>query len=124
MTSPQGRVLYVDDDADSRELVHFILKGQGYEVITAVDATEALKVVKRIPFDLFIVDVRLPDMSGFELCSKLREYGDKTPILFFSAAAQEADKKQALECGASSYLVKPLDTDSLVTEVSRVMRKT
>jgi DNA-binding response OmpR family regulator len=118
---PKGRILYVEDDADNRELITLLLKGDGYEVIPTEDAVEALKIVRRIPFDLYIVDIRLPGMSGLELCKKLCESDGNKPVLIFSAAAYDGDKKRAFECGASAYLVKPLDTEDLVREVNRII---
>jgi DNA-binding response OmpR family regulator len=121
MPSPKGRILYVEDEADTRQLVTFVLNREGYEVIPTKDAIEALGVLRRIPFDLYILDIWLPRMSGQELCKKLRESDGNKPILILSGAARDDDKKRAFECGASAYLVKPFDTDDLVSEVSRLV---
>jgi DNA-binding response OmpR family regulator len=121
--TPQGRILCVQDDSDTRRLITFVLNQQGFEVIPTEDGAQALRLVKRIPFNLYIVDTWMPVMSGLELCDKLREIDTKTPILFFSAAAYDADKKRAFECGAAGYLVKPVDTDELVLEVFRLVSK-
>jgi DNA-binding response OmpR family regulator len=122
MPSPKGRILHVEDDADTRRLMTFVLNREGYEVIPTEDATEALKVLKRIPFDLYIVDTWLPGTSGIELCNKIRESDGNNPILFVSAAASDGDKQQAYDCGASGYLVKPFEMDELVYEVRRLTR--
>lgn len=121
MPSPKGRILYVEDEADTRQLVTFVLNREGYEVVPTTDAIEALGVVRRIPFDLYMVDIWLPRMSGQELCKKLRESDGEIPILILSGAAREGDKQRAFECGASAYLVKPFDTNDLVSEVARLV---
>ena len=121
MPTPKGRILHVEDDADNREFLTFLLKGEGYEVIPTPDPVEALKIVRRISFDLYIVDVRLPGMSGLELCKELRQIDGNKPIIIFSAAAYEGDKKRAFECGASRYLVKPMDVEDLIKEVDRLI---
>lgn len=121
MASPKGRILYVEDDPDSRELIRLLLNGEGYEVISTEDAVQALKVIRHIPFDLYIVDVLLPGMSGLELCKKLCESDTKKPVLVLSAAAYNGDEKRAFDCGASAYMVKPLDTEDLVREVNRLI---
>jgi DNA-binding response OmpR family regulator len=90
-------------------------------VIPTGNPVEALKIVRRIPFDLYIVDVLLPGMSGLELCKKLRQSDGNKPVLIFSAAAYDGDKKRAFECGASAYLVKPLDSEDLVREINRLI---
>jgi DNA-binding response OmpR family regulator len=121
MTSPKGRILCTEDDADTRELIVFILQAEGYEVICADKAEKAISLAKTQPFDLYLVDSWLPNSSGANLTRRIREFDSKTPILFYSAAAYEADKASARNAGAQAYLVKPAENEELVAEVLRLI---
>jgi DNA-binding response OmpR family regulator len=68
---------------------------------------QALSAIQAEGFDLYLLDVRLPDLDGFELCRRMRDYDPHTPILFFSGAAYEADKKRGIKAGANAYVIKP-----------------
>ena len=73
-------------------------------------------------FDLFMLDARLPDLDGFELCRRMRDFRPETPVLFFSGAAYEVDKQRGIEAGASAYVVKP-DVEDLLGTVSRFVAR-
>ncbi len=118
MTSPKGRILCTEDDADTRELLIFILEQEGYEVLCAENATAALELARTQKFDLYLLDNWLPDVPGTLLTAKIREFDSKTPILFYSAAAYSADKEGALKAGAQGYLIKPVELEKLVAEVA------
>jgi DNA-binding response OmpR family regulator len=81
-------------------------------------AGQALSLIQTERFDLYLLDSRLPDLDGFELCRRMRALDLHTPILFFSGAAYEADKKRGIEAGADAYVVKP-DLDGLVGSINR-----
>lgn len=119
--SPKGRILCTEDDADARDLIILILKNEDYDVICAEEAKHGLALAKAQKFDLYLVDNWLPDISGKDLTEKIREFDTKTPILFYSAAAYEKDKKSALGAGAQAYLVKPADPEALLAEVARLI---
>lgn len=121
MKSPKGRILCSEDDEDTRDLITFVLSDHGFEVIGTQSADQALDLAKTQHFDLYLVDNWMPGLSGIELCKKLREFDVKTPILFYSAAAYETDRENARLSGAQGYLVKPVDSDDLVTEVLRLI---
>lgn len=121
MHPPKGRILYTEDDPDSRDLVIFILERGGYQVTCAENGTKALAFAKNEHFDLFLVDNWLPGLTGPELTRYLREINTTTPILFYSAAAYESDKQNALNAGAQGYLVKPSSITELVNEVDRLI---
>jgi two-component system response regulator MprA len=110
------RVLCIDDDEDSRVMLTELLKLAFIEAKAVGTGAEALSSIQAEPFDLYMLDARLPDVDGFELCRRLRAIDRKTPILFFSGAAFEADKKKGIEAGANAYLVKP-DLAGLVTSI-------
>lgn len=107
MPSTRPRVLCVDDDEDSRLMLTTLLKLALIEAEAVGTAEEALSLMQTERFDLCLLDSRLPVVDGFELCRRIRALDSHTPILFFSGAAHEADKKRGIEAGANAYLVKP-----------------
>ena len=112
----QLRVLCVDDDEDSRVMLTALLKLALIEAKAVGTGAEALSSIQAEPFDLYMLDSRLPDVDGFELCRRLRAMAPHAPILFFSGAAFEADKKKGIEAGANAYVIKP-DLDGLVSSI-------
>ncbi len=92
-----------------------------YEVTSSATVTDALNLAKTSAFNLFIFDSRLPDGSGVDLCKQIRDFDGKTPILFYSALAFEADKISALGVGAQAYLVKPVDVPELLFTVRELI---
>lgn len=114
-------VLFVEDDADTRELMAILLKSEDYQVVLAANYEEALLLARVMRFDLFIMDNWMPGGSGIELCKKLREFDTATPIIFYSGAAYDQDKNEAYACGAQAYLTKPTDIDTLVETVARLI---
>jgi len=115
------RVLFIEDDADTRELVSFVLRRENYEVVLAADSEEALSVAGAMSFELYLIDNWLPGESGVELCRRLRQIDRRTPILFYSGAAYEQDKRAAFAAGAQGYLTKPIELGELVEEVSHLI---
>ena len=86
-------------------------------------AAQALSLIKTERFDLYLLDAWLPDVDGFELCRQMRAFDPHTPILFFSGAAYEADKKRGIEAGADDYVTKP-DVDGLVGSITQLVSHT
>ena len=115
------RVLFIEDDADTRELVSFVLRRENFEVVLATDSEEAMLVVGAMSFQLYLIDNWLPGESGVDLCKRLRELDRRTPILFYSGAAYEQDKRAAFAAGAQGYLTKPMELGELVQEVSHLI---
>lgn len=120
-SSSRTRILITEDDSDTRVLLEFLLDGAGHDVTATSSLEEALNAAKIGTFDLYLLDNWLVASSGIELCEKLREFDPQTPILFCSGAAYEKDKENALRAGAQGYLVKPVDADVLIAEVSRLI---
>src|SRR6185295_9484189 len=102
-----ARVLYIEDHEDTRELVTLVLEQKCIEVVTGTTIKSGVALAGSQKFDLYLLDSWLPDGSGLDLCKRIRKFDAATPILFYSAAAYEADREQALKCGAQAYLVKP-----------------
>src|SRR5687768_11578736 len=107
------RILLVDDDKDTCELMSLMitLENDNYEVISTSNAEEALVLMENNPFDMYILDSMLPDMSGVELCARVRRDDKQTPILFYSGRADTSYIDKARAAGATEYLVKPNDLD-------------
>ena len=123
MRSLSPSILYVDDNADSREVISLMLNiaDNKYDV-TAVDRAEkAINLIERQNYDLYILDYRLPEIDGIELCRRIRKIDTVTPILFYSGAAYKAERERAIEAGANAYLVKPNDLDNLTDTVKLLL---
>ena len=119
------RILIVDDNKDSCEIMSLMLKysNDSYDITLAYTAQEALDLIEKNDFDLFILDNRLPDASGVDLCEKIRETDKQTPIIFYSALAGEMFKKVANDAGADEYLVKPDDLGIFAETVQKNMKQ-
>ena len=122
MPSPLARLLYVEDHSDTLELVSFILRENGFEVVTVANPDEAIHLAQTERFSLYILDNWMEGMSGIELCTRLREFDSKTPVLFFSGAGRDRDKQNAIDCGAQGYLVKPANPEALMVEIRKLIR--
>lgn len=114
-------ILYIEDHEDTRDLVKLILESQNYDVATAATVANALSLAKSQRFDLYLLDSCLPDGSGLDFCRELRGFDPLTPILFYSAAAYEIDKKSAFACGAQGYLTKPTSNEDLCALVKNLI---
>src|SRR5256885_10090668 len=121
----RGRVLVVDDDAVICELVATTLAENGYATSKASDAREALYLVQRETPDVVLLDVRLPDISGYQVCRRLREdLGDSIGIILISGERKESfDRAAGMLLGADDYLLKPFVLDELLARVQRLARR-
>jgi two-component system response regulator PhoP len=117
------RILLVEDEAPLRETLAARLKREGYAVDTASDGEEAMFLGKEVPFDVAIIDLGLPKMTGLELIQKLRGLGQKYPILILTARASWQDKVEGLKTGADDYLVKPFHVEELLARINALMRR-
>jgi DNA-binding NarL/FixJ family response regulator len=123
-SSACGRVLVVDDDADLLRLVCSALEAAGFAPIGASHATEAIAVTATGTIDLAIVDVNLPEVSGYELCRRLKEARPRLPVMFVSGERTEwFDRVGGLLLGADDYLIKPFALDELVARVRSLLRR-
>jgi len=119
---PQNhRVLYVEDHADTVEMVTLMLEAGGFEVLSRSTIEAGLKVASEEKFDIYLLDLWLPDGSGMDLCKKIRQFDDTTPIAFYSAAALAVDRDAALQSGAQAYLIKPTDSPDLCASLCRLI---
>ena len=118
----EHRILVVDDDAHIRGLVRRRLETDGYEVVTATSGAEALERVKQALPHLAIVDLRMPGMSGFELCRRMKTFGD-IPVILLTAVDDPETKVAGLEQWAEDYVTKPFDGRELLARVRRVLAR-
>jgi DNA-binding response OmpR family regulator len=116
-----ARVLYVEDHEDTRELVTLVLEQKSFEVVTGGTIASGVALAGSEQFDLYLLDSWLPDGSGLDLCKQIRTFDKSTPILFYSAAAYEIDRDQAIKSGAQAYLVKPSHPSELCRVVETLI---
>ena len=108
---PKIRVLYLEDDEDSREMVTFMLNLAGIEVASVTSSKDAARLAKSDVYDLYLLDGLLPTGDSLQLCRDLRAENPSTPIIFYSALGFQSDIQKGLEAGANDYLVKPYNGD-------------
>ncbi len=124
-TDSKGTILYVEDNPDNRTLVRRILLSEDYNLIEAVNATEALKVLETTHPDLILMDINMPDMDGYTLTARIKTTPgfERVPILALTANVMRGDKEKTLEAGCDGYIQKPLDIDQLIREVERFLAR-
>ena len=114
-------ILVVDDNQDIRDLISLILEEEGYSVISAEEGTSALALIKEKEPTLVLLDVMMPGISGLEVLRQLRaskrSQVSQTPVIMITAKSQSTDIDEALEAGATSYIVKPIRADALLEKV-------
>ena len=113
MQSVRKRILCVEDDEDSSGLMTALFELLNYQVVIASTSAEGLRVSQNGRFDLYLLDSRLPDGTGSELCKQIRNFDCVTPILFLSADVYPETQAEAFSAGAKAYLTKPVDPDVL-----------
>lgn len=117
-------ILIVEDENELCMTLGDRLRSEGYVVDVAEDGNSGLEKATHHPFDLIILDVMLPQRSGFDVCSDLRRAGFATPILLLTARSQTADKVAGLKLGADDYVTKPFDTLELMARIEVLLRRT
>ena len=123
----KATILYVEDNPDNRTLVRRILLAEDYSLLEAINASDALNILKRERPDLILMDINMPDMDGYTLTAKIRALSgfERIPILALTANVMRGDKEKTLEAGCDGYIQKPLDIDQLIREVERfLLRRT
>ncbi|CAD66743.1 response regulator transcription factor [Tropheryma whipplei] len=120
----QTKILVVDDEANIRDLLAASLRFAGYGVVTAGNGAGAVSAVLAEEPDLIIMDVMLPDMSGFAATKRLREAGFRCPVIFLSARDSTEDKITGLTVGGDDYVTKPFSLDEILARVAAILRRT
>ena len=117
------RIMVVDDEPAVREAVERILRMSGFEVELAADGREAIRRQAAAPADAMLLDVLMPFVDGLQVCRRLRDAGDRTPILMLTARDDVSDRVAGLEAGADDYLPKPFALDELLARVRALLRR-
>lgn len=123
-SSPEARVLVVDDEPNIVELLSVSLRFQGFEVHTAADGTEALRTARVVRPDAVILDVMMPGVDGFGVLRQLRDDGIDAPTLFLTARDTLEDKLNGLTVGGDDYVTKPFSLEEVVARLRVILRRT
>ncbi len=120
-----AKILIAEDEPDIRELVAFMLRFAGYEVMAASNGEEAVQAATREVPDLVLMDVRMPRMTGYDACRIMKANPTlrDVPVVFLSAKGQESEIQSGLEAGAEEYLLKPFSPDELTNRVRTILSK-
>jgi DNA-binding response OmpR family regulator len=119
------KILIAEDERDIRDLVSFTLQFAGYQVIAAADGQEAVELAIREQPDMILMDVRMPRLSGYEACKRIKAEPSlvDVPVVFLSAKGQDSEIRLGLEAGAQEYVVKPFAPAELVEKVKSLLAK-
>ncbi|MBQ3105544.1 MAG: response regulator transcription factor, partial [Lachnospiraceae bacterium] len=123
MSQSGKRVLVVDDEKLIVKGIRFSLEQDGMEVVTAYDGEEAMEKVRQQDFDIILLDVMLPKLTGFEVCQQIREFSD-VPIVMLTAKGEDMDKILGLEYGADDYITKPFNILEVKARIKAIIRRT
>ena len=117
------KILIAEDEPDIRDLITFTLQFAGYEVVAGSNGEEAVTLALREIPDLILLDVRMPRMTGYEACAKIKEdpRTKDIPVIFLSAKGQDNEIQSGLEAGATEYLLKPFAPDQLTTRIQNLL---
>jgi len=118
-----ARILVVDDEPAVQSALSRALALESYEVAGAADGVEALERLGEAPYEAVILDIAMPRMDGLEVCRRLREGGDRTPVLMLTARGEVDDRVAGLDAGADDYLVKPFALRELLARVRALLRR-
>jgi DNA-binding response OmpR family regulator len=124
MSASQAKILVVDDTEANLKLLRALLKGAGYEVLTAGSGTDGLKTAAGENPDLILLDIMMPDLTGFEVCQRLRSAPEtrQTPVVFLTALHEMEDHMRAMDVGGDDILTKPINKLELLTRVKSLLR--
>jgi two-component system, NtrC family, response regulator PilR len=122
MSELKCRILYVDDHADSAEMLKLVLAESDYEVLSARTVDQALEMASKIEFDLYVVDKRLPDGSGLELLKQLEKLTPGVLSIVYTGDVYEVHREQAMAAGAHAFVCKP-DIETLIKTVHEFLSK-
>lgn len=120
MTRPKCCVLCVDDHHDTSEMLKMLLSEEDYKVHTAATVEEACTMARQTEYDLYVLDKRLPDGTGLELCETLVKISPNVPCIFYTGDAYEMHRREALAAGAAAFVAKP-DIEGLINAVHQLL---
>ncbi|HRI67650.1 MAG TPA: response regulator, partial [Polyangium sp.] len=120
------KLLVVEDERDLQRVLSYNFKQAGFDVITAANGETALRAVKEEPFDLILLDLMLPDMTGTEVCKRLKQNPQTAniPVIMVTAKGEEIDRIVGFELGVDDYVVKPFSVRELILRARAILRRT
>ena len=118
-----NKILFVEDEEDLTLIVADTLRGEGYEVVTAVDGEDGLEKFKTEAADIVVADVMMPKMDGFTMAKEIRKLSPTVPLLFLTAKSTIDDVEQGFEIGANDYLKKPFELRELIVRIKALLRR-
>jgi len=122
MNTAKASVLVVDDEPRYVRAIQFNLEASGYEVVVAKDGRAAVELAASEEPDLVILDIRMPDLDGYDVCRQIRQFSG-VPIIMLTALAQDTDKVKGLDLGADDYVTKPFSAEEMLARVRAVLRR-
>lgn len=121
---PTARILVVDDESDTVELIRFTLETAGHEVKHALDGAAAIEMISNDNFDVVLLDIMMPDLSGFDVLQQLRAKKIETPpVIFLTARKHAEDRDTGRDLGAAYYLTKPAKRGELLDAIEQALEK-
>ena len=123
----KSTILYVEDNPDNRSLIRRVLEAESYDVVEAVNATQALEKLDISNIDLVLMDINMPEMDGYALTARIKSIQkfSKIPIVAVTANVMRGDREKSLGAGCDGYIQKPIDIDTLSQQIERfILRST
>jgi two-component system cell cycle response regulator DivK len=121
----RGIILYVEDNPENRLLIRRILGAEGYTVHDAYSATKAIELLQSLQPDLILMDINMPEMDGYTLTAKIRSLPKmgSVPIVALTANVMKGDRERSLEAGCDGYIQKPIDIDTISSQIDHFMKR-
>jgi two-component system, cell cycle response regulator DivK len=119
----KGTILYVEDNADNRSLIRRVLNAEGYSMVEAVNAEDAIRKLEGGKIDLILMDINMPGVDGYTLTARIKsiEKYSRIPIIAVTANVMRGDREKSLEAGCDGYIQKPIDIDTLAQQIERFL---
>lgn len=120
-----ANILVAEDERDIRELINFTLSFAGHTVTQAANGAEAVEKAQEVLPDLIMMDVRMPRMTGYEACRRMKEVDSikDIPVVFLSAKGQDDEVQTGIEAGAIAYILKPFAPDELTQQITEILQQ-
>jgi two-component system, cell cycle response regulator DivK len=124
MMPGKSTILYVEDDLNNRNLVRRVLEADGYQLVEAANASQAMKSLQNHKVDLILMDINMPEVDGYSLTTQIKanNHFAKIPIVAITANVMRGDRERSLEAGCDGYIQKPIDIDLLSQQIERFLR--
>ncbi|MCC7118017.1 MAG: response regulator [Anaerolineales bacterium] len=121
----KGTILYVEDNPDNRNLIRRVLNSEGYAMVEAINADQAISKLESETINLILMDINMPDMDGYTLTAKIKgiQKFNKSPIVAVTANVMRGDREKSLEAGCDGYIQKPIDIDILAQQIERFLTR-